>query len=498
MVSSAVRFGNLCYREAVSASPPAVPDDGTQKKMTKPIRTTIFIAFALFFAVSAPLVALTTAGFRYNWKKHRIEKTGVLQLDSRPRGAKVMLNGGATDKTTPASIFRVLPEDYLVRMEKPGYFPWQKTLEVPSGGTAFARDVILYADSLPQLAYGATIEASAWNPDARAVALVVRDADGGRHAELYFPEGEGFVRVLPWAIPAGATVRITFDPTGKAAIFDITAGPSRKVAVAYVDDSGTNDALGARIRTIPLAATAVHWSADGGTVTALEGKVLAIIDPTLGNDEEVRVPDGTRDALLSGKVVALLTKDSVPPETADDGTLLKTLDTETGALTTVRNVCTRNQRCSLLAFDGKRILLLREENVIGPHLSFTTLSAPHEEEEVSASAYRWEKIGDKGRLLLWNEFEVSVYDPDAKTKSLITRLGTPITAVAWDPRGNDVIVATADTITAIELDDRDVRNSYTLIRATRIDGFGISHDGSSLRFTGAIGGQNGVFEKALE
>lgn len=94
--------------------------------MSLRVRRIIYLTFILIFAIATPLIILYTAGYRYNLKKNKIQKTGILILKSRPKEATIYLNEKIQKEKTPARIANLLPEDYFVRVEKENFYPWQK------------------------------------------------------------------------------------------------------------------------------------------------------------------------------------------------------------------------------------------------------------------------------------------------------------------------------------------------------------------------------------
>ena len=116
--------------------------------MTLRYRRIIYLVFIAVFLIIAPIITLYSTGYRYNFKKNKIEKTGILNIDSQPRGALIYLNGQYQNKT-PARFTNLLPDRYQVKVEKDGYYPWQKDLEVKSNLTTFAKDIVLFKQNLP-------------------------------------------------------------------------------------------------------------------------------------------------------------------------------------------------------------------------------------------------------------------------------------------------------------------------------------------------------------
>ncbi len=72
-------------------------------------------------AAAAP--ATTMAAGRY---------TGVLQIESRPAGATVVLDG-KTVGTTPLAISEVAAGSHAIRLELPGYNRWTASVRVVAG-----------------------------------------------------------------------------------------------------------------------------------------------------------------------------------------------------------------------------------------------------------------------------------------------------------------------------------------------------------------------------
>ncbi|MFH0780181.1 MAG: hypothetical protein V1928_05025, partial [Parcubacteria group bacterium] len=56
------------------------------------LRRGIAIGLIVLFLVAAPILILYTAGYRYNFKKNQVQKTGALVISTAPSGAEVTLN----------------------------------------------------------------------------------------------------------------------------------------------------------------------------------------------------------------------------------------------------------------------------------------------------------------------------------------------------------------------------------------------------------------------
>src|SRR5688572_3398648 len=93
--------------------------------------------FIVTFFLIAPAIILSTAGYRYNFATRRIERTGVMIVETRPTGAMVTLNGERQVDDTPARLPSLSPGTYDLRVEKIGYHIWEKNVAIESRSTAF-------------------------------------------------------------------------------------------------------------------------------------------------------------------------------------------------------------------------------------------------------------------------------------------------------------------------------------------------------------------------
>ncbi|MCX7778851.1 MAG: hypothetical protein N2259_01240 [Patescibacteria group bacterium] len=124
----------------------------------------LFLIFFLIFIILTPLVLLYSQGYRLDWAKRKLVKTGNLYLISRPAGAAVFLDKkpyqisfrerllfyknllGLTKlrSLTPTLINYLYPKEYLVTLKKDGYSPWQKKIKIVSEKTVIFREILLF------------------------------------------------------------------------------------------------------------------------------------------------------------------------------------------------------------------------------------------------------------------------------------------------------------------------------------------------------------------
>ena len=88
---------------------------------------TIMLAILLLLAGLGAI--FYARGFKPNFKNGSIDRTGLIVAKSQPTGANVYLDGRLTN-ATDTNINYLEPKTYKIRIEKDGYTPWEKELEI--------------------------------------------------------------------------------------------------------------------------------------------------------------------------------------------------------------------------------------------------------------------------------------------------------------------------------------------------------------------------------
>jgi len=99
--------------------------------MTKKSRRLIFYIFVFLFLFLAIAILLYAQGYNFNWEKKSLVLTGAFYLRSSPEKANIYLNEKEKGQTNKF-IKRLLPDEYNIKVSKPNYYDWQKTLEIES------------------------------------------------------------------------------------------------------------------------------------------------------------------------------------------------------------------------------------------------------------------------------------------------------------------------------------------------------------------------------
>lgn len=96
--------------------------------MRRPPRILIALLAFTVITTTTVLTIKFAKGYRPSLKTKALRGTGLLAANSFPRGASVFIN----DKLTTATddTLNLPPGQYKVRIQKDGYIPWEKTLEI--------------------------------------------------------------------------------------------------------------------------------------------------------------------------------------------------------------------------------------------------------------------------------------------------------------------------------------------------------------------------------
>ncbi len=118
--------------------------------MSKTIRRFIIIFFIICFLITSPLVLLYAMGYRYNFKKWKLEAVGALFLNGQPKDVEIYINNIKHNQTLPYRLMNLLPNSYNIEIKKDGYFSWTKNLDVQGKQTTFVNNIILFKKEKPQ------------------------------------------------------------------------------------------------------------------------------------------------------------------------------------------------------------------------------------------------------------------------------------------------------------------------------------------------------------
>ncbi|MFA6593845.1 MAG: PEGA domain-containing protein [Candidatus Buchananbacteria bacterium] len=442
--------------------------------MTLLYRRITYISFIVIFLIVTPLIIAYTAGYRYNFSKGRVQKTGILRLTSVPRGAQIYLNGQAQDTQTPAKIQYLVPGDYEIKLAKDGYFDWQKKLPITENNTTFAEKIILWKKSSAEK-LNASTSASSWlvSPDRNIIAFSRSDGSVGIidiNSGLFGELSGGSLEIIAEIDGYGEVILISYSPTGR---YLIAEGGKGNVKTYFLIDTflKKHDKLPAKNYF------SIKWDKNSDALYAIDKTGLWQINISNLTAKQL-LKNFSADFYLDGQNLYAF-KDSV----LSRGTLAKA---DTSDLTTVNCAA-----CRIETIKGNRLYLF---NRFSGDLRIIDLSGKTKITSLKAKAIDF-LANDSA--LIYDDFELSIYNSAKDESELITRLGQPIVAAAWHPTGRYIFFVTEGQIKVIELDNRELRNIIT-VAETPADFIQLDRAGNNLFFSGQTGSASGIYKLPIQ
>jgi len=431
------------------------------------------------------MVIFYAAGYKFDSGGISFQKTGSFILDSEPQGANIFINGKpqqnffkkifANEESytkTPAKIKGLLPEEYDLRIELEGYWPWQKKLSIRPGTSTYAEDVYLFRNNLPVSILSGEIKNLKLSPDKNKIAallegrLVIISVDD--EEQIIFPIAEigGDAENFSWA-PSGKKIII-----GKS-VFKIDNLISGQEKIYEFENLNEN----------------MRWDAESDDKIYYSDKnSINMLALSTKSSKKIIENQNFIDYLIKGDYIYLVAgnKDLINLNIfkIDSGQMARSI-----SMPGSPDYSFINPQNDLLNIYDKNHQILY---FIDP-LSY--LQSPLVETISNVKYALWV---DKNKLLYANDFEIWLFDMASGKKTLLTRISKAITSVIWHPSNNYVIYSTDESINIIELDERGKYNITEILKLNKISYPHLNQKGSALYFYAVIGNQAGLYKLVIQ
>jgi hypothetical protein len=459
--------------------------------MTLKTRRFLYISFILLFLIISPLVCLYASGYDLNFKRIALQKTGMLLIDSDPKNALATVKNEMNDLNlstiiskiinrsdniyTPAKIKKLLPGEYKVKVEHPGYWPWEKKLDINPGESTFAENIKLFKNGTPVLASNGKIINTIISNNFGYMLI-----DQGQDAILLSLSDDN--ELWP-TIKNDLKIKPVWSPDDKkilvgSKIFDINSILSDSNAAPEQNLIGL----------IPSSSQAIKWGFDDIFYLNKAEKGKKNITELIA----VNIAAGSSRSVFSDK------------------TILDYYPASNRLFTIEKN----NRSTTLNIYDQANFKLLKTINLPTgdyvfkkPYGNFMILAdANHniyildpEADEQSVLKNKIENADelawkDKENIFYYNDFEIWQMNLANNEKKIITRISSDITAIFLLPTQEYIIYSTKNNIFALELDERDHRNLTKLADAETIKFPVLNSTGDTIYFYSKINGTEGYFK----
>lgn len=427
--------------------------------MNKFYRRLILIIFVIVFFISTPIIIMYTSGYRYNFEKGRVQKTGILILSTIPRKAQIYLNGKLEDKTTPAELKHVLPGDYIITLQKEGYHPWVKKLPIYENATTFGEKIMLWKKSTPKILSESFAKVWSQSTDKKL-------AYQNERLYIFSLNDESFEN-----FSSSNTEQISWSDSNKK--FILTKINNGK---KYFEINNLKPQAPLIIKDF----IKVSWAKNNDeSVYGLNETGIWKINLNNESKELAYKITNINDFFIEGSKLYLII-----------GKNIFTHD--------LKSSSTKQLLCEVKKSDYKfesdnynKLVLLNNSGSIAV-IDKSNLNKPL---EIRAKKLEWL---NKDVFLYYNDFEIIIFDLNKNENKIITRVSQPITQGVWHPQGKHIIYASGSNINIIEVDDRELRNVIQLADEVSVNFMSLSSNGKNLYFSGKFKGKEGFYKLELQ
>ncbi|MEA3398666.1 MAG: PEGA domain-containing protein [Patescibacteria group bacterium] len=437
----------------------------------------------------APILVFHTAGYRYNFKRNKLEKTGIIYINSEPRNASIYINNKYEAKT-PARFTYLLPDVYRIEVKKDGYYTWQKEIEVKSNLTTFAKNIVLFKKNLPINIVNGEINILAISPNKEKIIYSTLSQDAEKIKLLNLTNNSEFsiksfsrigynqLEFAGWSPDQNKVMLkqiigdfnkyliINIETLKLKELFDITRLNFDKIEWDATDDNYLYGLRKSVLYQIDLI---------NNTVSAL--LAAEIRDFTIQNDEIYYISELARESFLNKIIMAngqIANSQKIKLPAPSEYTL-QTLNIDYLALLDEKNddlFIISNK-----SFDDEELI----EDIIL---------------QDKAKKIVWAK--DLKKIIYYNDFEIWTFDLNNRQKNLVNRYGGLIEQTLWHPAEKYIIYQVENTIGAIESNGQEIKNDIKIAELEKIDSIVIDNQGKNLYFKGKIGNQQGIYKLEIQ
>lgn len=458
--------------------------------MKKSTRDIIFLIFFIAFFVSAPMLIFYSMGYRYNFKKNKIESVGALYINASPKNSTIFINQKETDTSIPAKMVNLSPQDYTITIKKDGYYSWTKTLSVHDKKTTFAQNIFLYKQSQPELQVESSINIFKPSPNKNKI-LFSKITDTWE--ELWVLEVPSNKQKLVYRIPHIKNQELqekdlTWSSQGRF----ILAQTKQNQFIIDTQQSNTPFLLQ---DFHPERLSLLHWDNRNDSV------LYGLIENSLYKI--------SLDLLTSEKIYTFaenVISDSIIDYHIKNGNLYYVqLHNKTFKLYqhTINN--TDEEPLYLADFDKKvthfKYLSENYFSVHHPHQSYIFNVSTEIPNFFIINSADFTFNSKTNQIAYFTDFEIwtqTIHAPDKiSDPQFITRYSDVITQVLWDEYSQYLVFNNHTNSFAIEQDTRDQQNTYEILKNITIEKAAFDATSHNLYFIGENDNQKGIFSTLL-
>ncbi len=409
-------------------------------------RRLIYLSFFVVFLAAGSALLFYLQGYRYNSVKGKVQRTGGVVVNSMPVGASITLNGAGQPDVTPTSLQSLIPADYDVGVELPGFQPWRKTLNVKPSLVTFTGAIRLW----PQPSTGERLTPAVNLALASPVGsnLLVYSPTGLNSGLWLYNLATGQGSLLS-RFGGSTLVSLEWYRNGQQFLLGLKQGSLTHYQIFDLTSRAWEDV------SLPsdLQPHAVHWGDDDDSLLVSSNDQLYQYSRRTGsakllwrvNLTDFRAHDGLIFGLTTGSGGALE---------------LRLLDLASLHNVTLPNLPTLSANVSWLQARGDWLPLFDQDRH-SLYLLHSPLTEPSPLRQLpEGTSLDWSPDGE--RLLLTNNFEIWQYDITTDKLNLLTRVSTPLGRSRLVGSEPYALLSSGGQLWALEFDSRGQQQRWLL------------------------------------
>lgn len=436
-------------------------------------------------------------GYRYNLKKKKMEKTGILVIKAKQENINIYINNELYKKETENSFIpkllwnkiehktetsiSLLPDEYNVKVLKEGYWPWGRDIIIRPNQATFTPDITLFKKSLP---------INLINGDIKNINLL-RD---GSNKGLYFLKDDSATTSL---------MKFSYENNEATKIHDFKAAPityslssngerillSQEGIYSVIDPLVPEKIIDLN-KLLKVKVIKAKWDhANDYTLYCLgENNILYRVNLIESRAVEV-ISSNIMDFVTYSNDLFILGNNEQEKQT-----FIKTIKNNNE-----KNIITLpySKDMNFMEENTEEYLLIKDNKA-----SMIYITEPYNQffSKIKTIIPEVKKIDwnqNKDKLLYTNDFEIWVYNVKENRNYLLTRLSNPINYISWLPNEDYITFATDSSINITESEEGGEKNFIILMDLLKIEEPCLNHEGKVLYFKSEIGNQKGLFSLEL-
>lgn len=445
----------------------------------------LYIFFIALFFIINPLILLYSSGFRFNYKKFKIEKTGAMIIESSPKKAKIYVDNSLTKFSTPAKIRFLHPDIYTLNIKKDSYFDWTKDVLIQSGLTTFLKNIILVKKDTPRLAINGDVEWIEPIKNTSSAVYLEKSSEGeilklfdtrlNTSTALFIFPAKNLVEKIGWSNDKNKLL-LSASSAGSSSYY-ILSLDSRKIIKIPIKIFRSYESIKwDNLNSDYLYALKSNILYQVNTLTLETRPIFAekIIDYAIFGLDAYYISKENNSAFLYKKT--LFDNSEIQKIELPDNSNYS-LDSKNENMVEIINISNNN----LYIIDTEIFQKIEERNSQQYAISLG-----------KSKNTSW--ANDGSQILFYNDYEIYSHNLKKDSKNIIDRSGTGINKAIFALDNNYVLYQTKQSLHLTENSSYIKKNSYTIIQADELRDFSVlGKKENTLLFTGKIGQDRGIF-----